>query len=121
MLSPPWVQRRQVAGTRIGWRVVLAIVPIPAATVLIGNRSPPPIRQRLGGNDAQLRRRINPRRAHCAQMQPAVPEIELVQELLAQGQRAEPGAVAVDESLVEIIEFGLADPSAIGEHKLIQM
>jgi hypothetical protein len=54
-------------------------------------------------------------------MQPAVPEIELVQELLAQRQRAELGTAAVDESLVEIVEFGLADPSAIGEHKLIQM
>lgn len=30
---------------------------------------PTPIRQRLGGNDPQLRCRINPRRAHCAQMQ----------------------------------------------------
>jgi hypothetical protein len=54
-------------------------------------------------------------------MQPAIAEIELVQELLAQSQCTESGDVAIDESLVEIIEFGLADPSAIVKHELIQM
>jgi len=105
----------------IGWLVVFAIAFRPAATVLIGDRSAPPIRQRLGGNDPQLCCRVDPRRRHRAQMEPAIPEVELVKELLAQGQRAEPGAVAIDESLIEVIEFGLTYPSAVGEHELMQM
>ena len=51
----------------------------------------------------------------------ASPRDRTVQKLLTQRQRAESGAVAVDESQVKMIEFGLADPSAIGEHELIQM
>ena len=54
-------------------------------------------------------------------MEPAVPQVELVKELLAQVQLAEPGAVAIDDSLIELIELGLPYPSAVGQYELMQM
>ena len=54
-------------------------------------------------------------------MRPIIPEVELVDELLTKGQHAQLGAGTIDESLIEVIEFGLPYPPAVGEHELIQM
>lgn len=54
-------------------------------------------------------------------MRPAVPEVELVDEPLTQGQRRQRGGRAIDESLIEVIELGLANPATVGELELIQM
>ena len=58
-----------------------------------------------------------------AQMCPAVSEVEFVDELLTQSQRAQRGSRTVDEYLIiefiEFIGFGLADPSTVGQHELV--
>jgi hypothetical protein len=59
---------------------------------------------------------VDPRRRHRAQMCPAIPEVELVDELLTKGQR---GGGTMNESLIDVIEFGLPYPPAVGEHELI--
>src|SRR6478672_12615073 len=77
LLSPPWVQRLRVTGTGIGWFVGLAIVSIPATTVLI--RDPHPHTATPGGNDPQFCSRIDPRRAQCAQLLcPAFPGLRCI-------------------------------------------
>ena len=54
-------------------------------------------------------------------MDPAVPEVEFVDELLTQSQCAQRGSRTVDEYLIiEFIEFGLADSSAVGQDELVQ-
>ena len=49
-------------------------------------------------------------------MRPAIREVELVDELLTKGQR---GGGTINESLIDVIEFGLPYPPAVGEHELI--
>jgi hypothetical protein len=52
-------------------------------------------------------------------MRPAIREVELLDELLTTGQRVQPGGGTVNDSLIEVIEFGLPYPAAVGEHELI--
>jgi hypothetical protein len=54
-------------------------------------------------------------------MRPAIREVELVDELLTKGQRVQLGGGTINESLIEVIEFGLPYPPAVGEHQLIWM
>ena len=52
-------------------------------------------------------------------MRPAIREVELVDELLTKGQRVQLGGGTINESLIDVIEFGLPYPAAVGEHELI--
>jgi hypothetical protein len=52
-------------------------------------------------------------------MRPAITEVELVDELLTKGQRAQLGGDTMNESLLDVIEFGLPYPPAVGEHEPI--
>ena len=52
-------------------------------------------------------------------MRPAIPEAEHVDELLTTGQRGQRGGGTINESLIDVIEFGLPYPPAVGEHELI--
>ena len=54
-------------------------------------------------------------------MRPAIREVELVDELLTKGQRVQLGGGTINESLIEVIEFGLPNPPAAGEHEPIQL
>ena len=83
---PPRTQRRQVATLWIGWRrLAVSAVAVPPATVLVGDRSPPPVRQWIGhrvGPKPNLLGGIDQSLGDHAQMRPVVTEIEHVQELL---------------------------------------
>ena len=57
--------------------------------------------------------------ARRAQMRRAIREVELVDELLTTGQRVQRGGGTINESLIDVIEFGLPYPPAVGEHELI--
>jgi hypothetical protein len=52
-------------------------------------------------------------------MRPAIPEVELVDELLTKGHRVRLGGGTINEFLIDAIEFGLPYPPAVGEHELI--
>ena len=54
-------------------------------------------------------------------MRPAIREVELVDELLTKGQRVQLGGGTINESLIEVIEFGLPNPPAVGDHEPIQL
>ena len=54
-------------------------------------------------------------------MRPAIREVELLDELLTTGQRVQPGGGTVNDSLIEVIEFGLPYPPAAGDHEPIQL
>ena len=54
-------------------------------------------------------------------MRPAIREVELVDELLTKGQRVQLGGGTINESLIEVIEFGPPNPPAAGEHEPIQL
>jgi hypothetical protein len=54
-------------------------------------------------------------------MRSAIREVELVDELLTTGQRVQPGGGTVNDSLIEVIEFGLPYPPAAGDHEPIQL
>src|SRR4029077_10455830 len=54
-------------------------------------------------------------------MRPAIREVVLVDELLTKGQRVQLGGGTINESLIEVIEFGLPNPPAAGEHEPIQL
>ena len=54
-------------------------------------------------------------------MRPAIREVELVDELLTTGQRVQLGGGTVNDSLIEVIEFGLPYPPAAGDHEPIQL
>ena len=51
-------------------------------------------------------------------MRPAIREVELLDELLTKGQR---GSGTINDSLVDVIEFGLPYPPAVGDHEPIQL
>jgi hypothetical protein len=63
----------------------------------------------------------DPRRRRRAQMRSAIREVDLVDELLTTGQRVQPGGGTVNDSLIEVIEFGLPYPPAVGDHEPIQL
>jgi len=50
-------------------------------------------------------------------MRRAIREVELVDELLT--KRVQLGGGTINESLIDVIEFGLPYPAAVGEHELI--
>jgi hypothetical protein len=54
-------------------------------------------------------------------MGPTIAEVELVDELLTQGQGRQRRRGTVDEAHVEVIELGLADQPAIAQVELVQM
>jgi hypothetical protein len=54
-------------------------------------------------------------------MRPAIPEVELVDELLTKGQRVQLGGGPINKSLIDVIEFGLPYPPAVGERELVYM
>ena len=54
-------------------------------------------------------------------MRPAIREVELLDELLTTGQRVQPAGGTVNDSLIEVIEFGLPYPPAAGDHEPIQL
>jgi hypothetical protein len=54
-------------------------------------------------------------------MRSAIREVELVDELLTTGQRVQLGGGTVNDSLIEVIEFGLPYPPAVGDHEPIQL
>ena len=120
--APSWLQRWEVAGAGIGWFGTFSAVVCPAAAVLVGDCSPAPVRQWLGWIDSQFCRGVNSCWPDRAQVCPAVSEVEFVDELLTQSRRAQRGSRTVDQYLIiEFIEFGLADPSTVGQHELVQM
>ena len=63
----------------------------------------------------------DPRRRRRAQMRPAIREVELVDELLTTGQRVQLGGGTINKPLIEVIEFGLPNPPAVGDHEPIQL
>jgi len=54
-------------------------------------------------------------------MRSAIREVELVDELLTTGQRGQPGGGTINDSLIDVIEFGLPYPPAVGDHEPIQL
>jgi len=54
-------------------------------------------------------------------MRPAIREVVLVDELLTKGQRVQLGGGSINEPLIEVIEFGLPNPPAVGDHEPIQL
>jgi hypothetical protein len=54
-------------------------------------------------------------------MRPAIREVELVDELLTKGRRVQAGGGTVIDSLIDVIEFGLPYPPAVGDHEPIQL
>ena len=54
-------------------------------------------------------------------MRSAIREVDLVDELLTTVQRVQPGGGTVNDSLIEVIEFGLPYPPAVGDHEPIQL
>ena len=112
--------RGERVAARVGWLVVFFVVVCPAAPVLVGDRFPLPTRQRTARNDFPVLSR-DPRRRRRAQMRSAIREVELVDELLTTGQRGQPGGGTINDSLIDVIEFGLPYPPAVGDHEPIQL
>ena len=64
----------------------LAVVAIPATAVLIRDRAPAPVSERIVGHDAEFLLWFDAPRSDGAQVGPVVADIERVQELLARVQ-----------------------------------
>ena len=54
-------------------------------------------------------------------MRAAIREVELLDELLTTGQRVQLGGGTINDSLIEVIEFGLPYPAAVDDHEPIRM
>ena len=81
---------------RVRWDLRLHVA-VPGPAVLIGNAAPTFVWQGKRRDYSQFLERIDLHRPDGAQVQPTVAEVELVDELLAQRQPAQPGALVVED------------------------
>ncbi len=125
-MSPPplpWTDGGQVRTLGIlGFRA-LAVIAVPASAVLVRHGSPAPVGQGHVRDDAELLGWVDAARRDGAQVQPAVTEVELVDELLASLEPSEGEPPSVQHGVVSVVPFwvGLADPVSVGEVELVQM
>lgn len=100
----------------------LTVVPVPGSTVLVRDGSPAPVGQRPVRDDAELLGWVDAPRGDGAQVQPAVTEVELVDELLAGLEPTEGKPVRVQRWAVAFVSLGirLTDPVSFLEMELVQ-
>jgi len=125
-MSPPqlpWSDAGQVRTFGILGFWALTVIPVPASAVLVRHGSPAPVGQRAVRDDAELLRWVDAARRDGAQVQPAVTEVELVDELLAGLEPPEGEPASVEHGVVSVVPLwvGLADPVSAGEVELVQM
>ena len=118
--TPPGSKRRQVRERGVlGRSLTRPVVGVPAAAVLVRNRTPTPIWQWVSRNDAGFHR-IDTLRANLAQMRPVVTKIEDIQEPLARLQAAQ-ADLPVVEPLVGIVVAIWRGETRVRQFEFVQM